>query len=65
MEHDRVVDLLKQDIDKKVTQLHEALGSFAAKDFAEYSKMCGEIKGLLTARQYMTDLTRNLENSDE
>jgi hypothetical protein len=65
MEHDKVVDLLKQDIDKKVAQLHEALGAFAAKDFAEYNKMCGEIKGLLTARQYMTDLTRNLENSDE
>jgi len=65
MEHDRVVDLLKQDIDRTVNQLQDALGAFAAKDFAEYSKMCGEIKGLLTARQYMTDLTRNLENSDE
>jgi|TARA_R110000868_G_scaffold58836_5_gene181072 hypothetical protein len=65
MEHDKLVDLLVQDIDNKVDQLQDALGSFAAKDFAEYSKMCGEIKGLLTARQYMTDLTRNLEHSDE
>jgi hypothetical protein len=65
MEHDRMVDLLVQDIDKKVNQLQEALGAFAAQDFAGYSKMCGEIKGLLTARQYMTDLTRNLEHSDE
>lgn len=65
MEHDKLVDLLVQDIDNKVDQLQDALGSFAAKDFAEYNKMCGEIKGLLTARQYMTDLTRNLEHSDE
>jgi hypothetical protein len=65
MEHDKLVNLLVQDIDNKVNQLQDALGAFAAKDFAEYSKMCGEIKGLLTARQYITDLTRNLENSDE
>jgi hypothetical protein len=65
MEHDKVVDQLKRDIDKKVNQLQDALGAFAAKDYTEYSKMCGEIKGLLTVRQYMTDLTQNLEHSDE
>jgi hypothetical protein len=65
MDIDKLVGVLKQDIDGKVLQLQEALGAFAAKDFAEYSSMCGEIKGLLTARQYMTDLTQHMENSDE
>jgi len=27
--------------------------------------MCGEITGLLTARLYMLDLKKNLENFDE
>ena len=65
MEHDKLVDLLVQDIDNKVDQLQDALGSFAAKDFAEYSKMCGEIKGLLTARGYILDLKNRMEHSDE
>jgi hypothetical protein len=27
--------------------------------------MCGEVQGLLTARLYITDLRKALENSDE
>ena len=36
-----------------------------AKDFSEYKAMCGEIKGLLTARMYIKDLQQRMENSDE
>jgi len=52
-------------IDEKVKQLEESLGARAAKDYNEYCGMCGEITGLLTARRFITDLTKNLENSDE
>lgn len=55
---------LKQ-IDDKVKQLEDALGARAARSYDEYCGMCGEITGLLTARRYITDLTKNLENSDE
>lgn len=55
---------LKQ-IDDKVKQLEEALGARAARSYDEYCGMCGEITGLLTARRYITDLTKNMENSDE
>jgi hypothetical protein len=65
METDKLLDLLIQNIDKKVEQLQEALGAFSAKSFEEYSGMCGEIKGLLTSRRYMTDLKHNMEHSDE
>jgi hypothetical protein len=27
--------------------------------------MCGEIRGLLTARSFLTDLTKRMENIDE
>ena len=33
--------------------------------FEEYKRLCGEIKGLLTARGYIIDLKQNLEESDE
>ena len=52
-------------IDEKVKQLEEALGAKSAKTYDEYCGMCGEITGLLTARRYITDLTKNMENSDE
>lgn len=55
---------LKQ-IDDKVKQLEDALGAKAARSYDEYCGMCGEITGLLTARRYITDLTKNMENSDE
>lgn len=52
-------------IDDKVQQLQDALGGSSAKDFSEYKAMCGEIKGLLTARMYLTDLETKLEELDE
>ena len=52
-------------IDDKVKQLEEALGAKSAKTYDEYCGMCGEITGLLTARRYITDLTKNLEKLDE
>ena len=53
------------DIDNKVKQLEEALGGRHAKNFEEYCGMCGEIRGLLTARSFLTDLTKNMEKFDE
>ena len=57
--------LVINNIDEKVKQLEEHLGAKGAKTYDEYCEMCGEIKGLLTARKFLTDLTKNMENSDE
>ena len=57
--------LVINNIDDKVKQLEEHLGSKGARTYDEYCEMCGEIKGLLTARKFLTDLTKNMENSDE
>jgi len=48
-----------------VKYLKDWLISGVAKDYAEYQKVCGEVKGLLTARQNITDLKHKMENSDE
>jgi hypothetical protein len=61
----QALDLMVQRIDEKVKQLEEALGAKSARTYDEYCGMCGEITGLLTARRYITDLTKNVENSDE
>ena len=61
----QALEFTAKQIDDKVKQLEEALGARAARSYDEYCGMCGEITGLLTARRYITDLTKNMENSDE
>jgi|TARA_R110000868_G_scaffold165685_2_gene399264 hypothetical protein len=61
----QALGVLIQQIDDKVKQIEENLGAKTAKDYSEYCEQCGVITGLLTARRNITDLTKNMENSDE
>ena len=61
----QALDLLIQQIDQKVKQIEDNLGARSAKDYSEYCEQGGVITGLLTARRNITDLTKNMENSDE
>jgi hypothetical protein len=61
----KALELLIQQIDANVKQIEEDLGAKSAKSYEEYCNKCGVITGLLTARRNITDLTKNLENSDE
>jgi hypothetical protein len=61
----QALELLIQQIDQKVKQIEDNLGAKSAKDYSEYCEQCGVITGLLTARRNITDLTKNMENSDE
>lgn len=58
------LELLTKQIDEKVNQLKDAviLGNL---DHVGYQKLCGEIRGLLIARDYVIDLKDRLENTDE
>jgi hypothetical protein len=61
----QALGVLIQQIDDKVKQIEDSLGAKSAKDYSEYCEQCGVITGLLTARRSITDLTKNMENSDE
>ena len=61
----QALDHTIKQIDERVKQLEENLGARAARSYDEYCGLCGEITGLLTARRYITDLTKNLEKLDE
>jgi len=52
-------------LDREIIGKRDWIGSGQAKDYPEYQKVCGEIKGLLFARQEILDLKRKLENSDD
>jgi hypothetical protein len=62
---EKLLDHLLKQADEKVRRLEESLGRGEAKDFSDYQRMCGEIKGLLTMRLYITDLKSRMENFDE
>jgi hypothetical protein len=62
---DRTLEVLLKQYRDKRNQVAEAISSGSAKDYAEYRALCGEVRGLLTAESYLTDLAKNLENSDD
>jgi hypothetical protein len=59
------LDVLIIEFDKSIAQKRDWVASGQAKDFADYRRMCGEIHGLLIARQEITDLKQKMEHSDE
>ena len=65
MQYDKVANVLIKQIDDRVLQLQEALADGRVENYEEYKKVCGEVRGLLTARIYITDLNKAMENSDE
>ena len=58
-------DVVLKDIDERRDMLAKALMEGAAKDYSEYRSMCGEIRGLSVAHNFITDLVRKLETYDE
>jgi hypothetical protein len=62
--HNALAIIVKQ-LDDKILQLQEFISTGNLDKFEEYKKVCGEINGLLTARNYIIDLNKNMENSDE
>ena len=55
-------DVLVQTLDKEITAKRDCIASGQAKDYSEYQRVCGEIKGLLFARQEILDLKQKMEN---
>jgi hypothetical protein len=62
---DKYLKLLSSKIDDKVSQLQMSIADGKADDYAEYKKMCGEVKGLLTARLFIIDLQERVVNNDD
>ena len=60
-----VFSVVIKEIEEKQKYLADALASGAAKDYAEYKFMCGEIRGLSFAHSYVNDLVRKMEQDDD
>ena len=62
---DKYLQHVVSKINDRVLQLQETLADDNVKDFAEYKKTCGEVKGLLTARLFLNDLQHRLQDEDD
>lgn len=62
---DKYLTLLATKLDDRVLQLQEAIADGNAQDFAGYKHMCGEVKGLLSARAHIKDLQERLTTNDD
>lgn len=62
---DKYLTLLAARLDDRVLQLQEAIADGNAQDFASYKHMCGEVKGLLSARAHIKDLQERLTTNDD
>lgn len=62
---DKYLKLLADKLDDRVLQLQEAIADGNAQDFASYKHMCGEVKGLLSARAHIKDLQERLTHNDD
>jgi hypothetical protein len=58
------LEIIAYQIDEKVEQLKDAV-MVGNLDHVGYQKICGEVRGLLTARGYALDLKDKMEKMDE
>lgn len=59
------LEAIVKEIDEKIEQLRSHIVTGSIDTLEEYKKLCGEIRGLLFARDYTISLQKNLEDSDE
>lgn len=62
---DKTLEVLVEQVREKRQQIVDAVSTSAAKDYAEYQRLCGEIRGLSLAEGYILDLMKRLEFSDD
>lgn len=58
-------ELLISQIDEEVGHKSTAICHGLARSFEEYTKLCGEVRGLLMAKELTEALKDKMENSDE
>jgi hypothetical protein len=61
---DKTLELVLEQLKEKRQQLIDAVATNSCRDFAEYQKLCGEIRGLSIAEGFILDLV-NLINKGE
>lgn len=60
-----VFSVVLKEIEERRESVARVLIDGAAKDYAEYRSLCGEIRGLSQAHMYIEDLVRKMERDND
>ena len=58
-------DVIVKNIDDKIRQLRDFVTTGNVDDLSEYKAMCGQIRGLLIAREFVLDQKQKSERFNE
>jgi hypothetical protein len=58
-------DVIVKNIDDKIFQLRDFVATGNVNDLSEYKATCGQIRGLLTAREFVLDQKQKSERFNE
>ena len=58
-------EYINSEINEKIKQLEDYTTLGQLTSYEEYKFLCGQIRGLLTARDIMNDLKNKMENDDD
>jgi len=62
---EKILQYLLKELKEREQSFSSSICDGAAKDYAEYKYLCGQIQGLAFAQLTITDLVRKLEKFDE
>ncbi len=62
---DKFLEIVLKEIRERRMFVVDNLAGGNLKDFSEYQKLCGEIRGYSLIEGYILDLARQLEHSDD
>ena len=62
---DQTLQYIVSKLDEQREELEDSLGEGVAKDYPEYQKLCGIIRGLNIAKQVVSDLADRMEKENE
>jgi hypothetical protein len=58
-------DVIVKNIDDKISQLRDFVATGNVDDLSEYKATCGQIRGLLTAREFVLDQKQKMERFND
>lgn len=62
---DKTIEVILEQLKEKRMQLVEAVATNSCRDFAEYQKLCGEIRGLSIAEGFILDLVNAIVRGED
>lgn len=58
-------DVIVKNIDEKIHQLRDFVATGNVNELSEYKATCGQIRGLLIAREFVSDQKQKMERFNE